>query len=275
MSRQNIIHSNKRNAYIETELLWGDGLTAGRLAQVFGITRPAAQEVIARYRKSFTDQMRYDRSLKRHVPTESFKASFIRDSAIAFLDYLRGQALVGMYHGDQDWSDLAVTDVDRLMRPDLKMEPMRVVLAALRAQSTVMIDYRSKNLEQGSVSVRVVSPHHLIFADDRYHLRAFCHKKARFLDFVLSRIVHAEQTNEGWIGPEDDAEWNEFVEVHVQPNPALPSSVQEAILMGFGSGQSGFRTIRCRKALLFYIERKLFAIDPKYGVPLWQTVKPE
>jgi len=269
MSRHNPIQAAERYAYIETELWWGDGLTAGQLANAFGITRQAAQEVIDQYRKKFPDQMKYDGSRKRHLPCESFKASFIRENPVAFLDYLRGQALVGMYREDQDWSDLAVTDVDRLLRPDLKPDLMRIVLAALRTQSTVEIDYQHKDLEPGSISVRVISPNHLIFADDRYHIRAFCHKKTSYLDFVLSRIIHAEPANSGWVGPEDDREWNEWVEFRVQPNPALPPSVRKAILLGFDTREPGVRIIGCRKALLLYVERKLLAEDSKYRMPLW------
>jgi hypothetical protein len=272
MSRFNPDRTTERYAYIETELIWGDGLTARRLAQAFGITRQAAQGVIDQYRRNFPGQLRYDGSLKRHMPDEDFKACFIRENAIAFLDYLRGQALVGMFCQGQDWSDLTVTDVDRLLRSELPGTPVRKLMAALKSHLTVMIDYRSKDLKPGSMSVRVISPNNIVFADDRYHIRAYCHKRHRYLDFVLSRVSHAEMADAEWISPEDDWEWNEYAELHVQPNPVLPPLARDAILMGFATNERGVRIIKCRKALLFYIKRKLLAADNKYGVPLWQIV---
>jgi|WetSurMetagenome_2_1015567.scaffolds.fasta_scaffold08790_4 hypothetical protein len=261
-----------RFAYIETVLFWGDGLTAGQLARTFDISRQMAQKIIEQYRKQHPRQMHYVASRKRHEAMDSFEPTYIRPSPLAFLDYLRGQALVGHYRDQQDWSDLAVTDVDRLLRPDLPLIPIRLVLAALRSHKTVMIDYRKKDLEPGSMSARVISPNHLVFADGRYHVRAYCHKKKSYLDFVLSRIAHAETASEDWVPSEYDGEWNEFTEMQLRPNPALPVSVQTAILRGFEKGKPGIRVMKCRKAVVHYVIRKLLADDQKYRLPLWCLV---
>jgi hypothetical protein len=264
----------ERFAYLETELFWGDGVTAGQVASTFGLSRQIAQNVIDRYREEHPGQMYYDAKQRRHLPTTSFEPHYIRTTPIAFLDYLRGQALVGLYREDQDWSDLVVTDVDRLLRPELPISTIRTVLTALRRQQAVMIDYRKKDLEPGVVTTRVISPHHLVFADDRYHLRAFCHTKKSYLDFVLSRILHAEIAIDDWISEEYDREWSELVELRLKPNPLLPASVQQAVLRGFEKGEPGSRSIRTRKALLFYIKRRLLATDPKYSEPLWSIESP-
>lgn len=269
MTCKNPARLTERFAYIETELFWGDGLTAGQLARTFKVTRQMAQKTIDQYREQYPGRMRYDASSKRHEATESFKPNFIRTSPLAFLDYLRGQALVGFYRDEQDWSDLAVTDVDRLLRPDLPLDIIRRVLAALRCQKSVVIDYRKKDLEPGSISMRVISPNHLVFADGRYHLRAYCHLKKRYLDFVVSRIAYAEESREDWVPSDYDKEWNEFTILRLKPNPSLPVSVQAAIFRGFEKGECGFRIIKCRKALVYYISRKLVSEDPSYGMPLW------
>lgn len=267
-------HYTERFAYIETELFWGEGITAGQLASTFSFSRQIAQKVIDRYREKHPGQMRYDARQRRHLPTASFEPSYIRTTPVAFLNYLRGQALVGLYRKDQDWSDLTVVDVDRWLRPELPIHTTRTVLAALRRQLSVMIDYRKKDLEPGAVTTRVISPHHLVFADDRYHVRSYCHNKGSYLDFVLSRIVHAEIATDEWISEAYDREWREFVEIRLKPNPALPTSVREAALKGFDMIGSGSRNIRTRKALLFYIKRRLLTIDRKYNEPLWCIESP-
>ncbi|MCP4105892.1 MAG: WYL domain-containing protein [Desulfobacteraceae bacterium] len=189
-----------------------------------------------------------------------------------FLDYLRGQSLAGYYRQEQDWTSLDVTDVDRILRPDLKLETIQTVLSALRRCQVVTIDYRQKDLETGSVTVRSISPNHLVFADNRYHIRAYCHLRNHFLDFVLSRILHAEISSDiEWVSSRDDKGWNETASLYLRPNPELPESVRYATLRGYESeDEPGFRIVECKKALAFYIKRKLCETEnPKYGIPLW------
>ncbi|QTA88203.1 WYL domain-containing protein [Desulfonema magnum] len=262
----------KRFAYIETQLFWGDGLTAGKLAETFGLSRQAAQTVIDRYREEYPEQMEYNPSRKRHEASETFRPHIIKTSPILFLDYLRGESLTGYYREERGWSDLDVVDVDRLLRPDLPLEPARIVIAALLGQRVVSIDYHSKNPE--SPFTRLLSPNHLVFADDRYHIRAYCHRRKSFRDFVLSRISYAELTDKDWVSSREDREWHYIVELHFKPNPDLSESVQEAILKNYEDTHEGCRVIRCKKALAIYIERKLVrTIYPKYGMPLWISYK--
>lgn len=257
-----------RFEFIETRLFWGDGLTAGELAEAFGITRQSAQSAIDDYRRRHPRQMRYDPKRKRHVPKSSFSPNYIRKAPIKFLDYLRGQTLAGFYREERGWSDIELTDVDRLLRPDLPIEPIRTVLSALLQKQVVHIDYRSKNRE--SATTRSISPNHLVFADDRYHLRAYCHHQKYFLDFALSRISRAEMTDEEWVSSVEDDGWNTFVALRFRPNPALPEEAREAVLKHYETGDSGCRVVKCREAIAYYIKRKLLTSDNKFGTPLWE-----
>jgi len=259
-----------RFEFIETRLFWGDGLTAGGLAEAFGITRQSAQSAIDDYRRRHPRQMRYDPKLKKHVPEASFSPIYIRKEPIKFLDYLRGQTLAGFYREERGWSDIELTDVDRLLRPDLPLEPIRTVLSALLQKQVVHIDYRSKNRE--SATVRSISPNHLVFADDRYHLRAYCHHQQHFLDFVLSRISRAEITNEEWVSSVEDDGWNTFITLCFRPNPALPKEAREAVLKHYETGDGNRRIVKCREAIAYYIKRKLLSSDNKFGVALWEMV---
>ena len=261
-----------RFEYIETQLFWGGGLTASELAETFGLSRQSAQRAIDAYRRRYPGRMIYDPRAKRHVAAEGFRPQTIRTEPIRFLDYLRGQALMGYYRDEPDWSDLTLTDVDRLLRPDLPEEPPRTVLTALLQCRVVRIIYRSKSPE--SVTDRWISPNHLVFADDRYHLRAYCHTVKQFIDLVLSRILRAELTDEDWVSSREDREWNRIVELTFVPNPELPDEAREAILKHYDTPVSGRRTVRCRYALAYYVERKLTAPSRKFdGKPLWVRVE--
>lgn len=260
------ISKQKRFEYIETQLFWGKGLKAGKLAETFGLSRQAAQAVIDSYRKQYPGQMTYNSSRKQHEPSEDFEPMFIRTSPISFLDYLRGEKLMSYYRQGEDWSDIEITDVDRLLRPDLPLRPIRVVLSALLNHQVVRIVYHSKDQEP---STRSISPNHLIFADDRYHVRAYCHLKNAFLDFVLSRISYAELTDEGWVPSREDGDWNYTITLRFKPNPNLPESVRNSILKSYEDIEEGYRIVKCRMALVIYVRRNLLADNPKYGMPLW------
>lgn len=260
----------ERFEYIETRLFWGNGLTAGELGETFDISRQAAQKVIDDYRNTFPGQMIYDPHLRRHTPAEGFKPGVIRKNPLYFLEYLRGQSLTGLYRYESDWSDLIVTDADRFLRPHLALDIMKPVFYALLNQKTVVIDYQKKNLGKDEKTTRLISPNHLVFADDRYHLRAYCHQKNAYLDFVLTRIAHAQiAEGEEWVSSHGDKEWHEHIELHFKPNPTLPESVQNSILKNYEVNDSGSRIIRCSKALAYYIKNKLLANDMKYQKPLW------
>lgn len=265
--------TRERYEFIETQLFWGDGVTARGLAEAFEISRQVAQGVIDSYRRAYPGQMRYDTSLKCHKPSETFEAVFIRKKPLAVLDYLRGQALIGHYRMEDDWIDIELTDVDRLLRPDLPLEPTRTVLAALRLRQVVEIDYRSKKLESNSISPRLISPNHLVFADNRYHLRSYCHTRHDYRDFVLSRISYAEIIQgEEWVSSHYDSKWNEIAELRFKPNSKLPEETRKALLINY-QNQEGSWIIVCKKALAFYIKRNLQSNDQMYGVPLWVLEK--
>jgi WYL domain len=269
MSRQLI----ERYEYIETVLFWGEGLTAGNLAKTFALSRQSAQAVIDRYRRENPAGLVYDSSRKCHVPTGLFSPRFISGDVMRFLDYLRGQTLVGYFREEAEWSELEVHDADRLLQPELPLEPTRTVLRGLLQSRAVRIDYRKKNLSLAERTDRVISPHHLIFADGRYHMRAYCHVRKTYLDFVLARVIGAElidDETEEWVSDRHDVHWHTFVELRFTPNPALPPSVQEAILHRFDPKIPGIRLIRCRDPIAFYVKRRLAeVIDPKYNMPLW------
>lgn len=262
--------------YIETRLLWGEGLTARGVGDVFDISRPVAQKSIDTYRNMFPDQMEYDASKKCHVATSDFKSRFIKPEPLKFLDYLRGETLVGYYKEERDWSDFEVEDVGLKLRHKLDFKIVKRIFTALQRKQTLLIKYKKKELELGERTERIISPNHLVFAENRYHVRSYCHLRHQFRDFVLSRIVYAEASyDEDWIPSDEDREWNERVTLSFKPNPILPKSVQQAILQNYDIEDSGVWCINCRKAMAYYIKKTLMTPDKKLTEPLWVNAMQE
>ncbi len=255
-------------SFIETCLYWGDGFTATELGKMFKITRQTAQGVIDAYRKQHPDAVVYDSSRKRQVAGPAFKPRYIRSSPTAFLDHLRGQTMTAYYRDSDDSSDLPFYDADHLYRPNLPREPVRTVLAALHQQQAITMYYYSKK----SARVRDFSPNRLVFANNRYHIRGWCHLEHDHLDFVLSRIIEAEPSTTEWVSSRDDQDWNSTETLYFKPNPKLSIVARTALLHDFPLDDQGHHHIRCNKALAYYVNRELTAIDSQYGMARWVGV---
>jgi len=260
-----------RFTYIETKLYWGNGLAANDLAKTFGLTRQTAQAAIDAYRLQHPGQMKYDGSLKRHLAEKDFEPQYIRGDAVAFLDYLRGQNLRAHYLDEADWSEIEVTDMDRLLRPKLPRRVVQPILAALRHKETLLIEYQP--VMPDDIRVRVISPNLMVFVNNRYHLHAYCHTAHKYLDFVLSRFVHVEPGYEEWVSSEGSREWHDRVKLCFRPNRELPREVQETLLRGHPLNEEGMWEINCRKSEAFYIRRTLLnKYDENRRMPLWIEV---
>lgn len=252
-----------RFAFIETCLLWGGGLTARQLAETFGMARQNAQQVISQYRQRHPENIQ--RAGRKQVASSVFTPYYIRPDARNFLDYLRGQSMLSYYLDVPEWVDMPFHDIDHLVRSRLRDDIMREVLAALREQRVVTLYYHAKT----GARMRDFSPNQLIFASNRYHIRGFCHSTERFLDFVLSRITHAEPSDREWVSSHDDRHWNTYELLSFRSNPELPPEAIEALKYDYQLDEEGVFKLTCRHALKTYVERELLKTDTNFHMPRW------
>ena len=76
-------------------------------------------------------------------------------------------------------------------------------LQGMHEKKILQIRYQSRRKD----SSRLISPNRLVYAVDRYHLRAFCHKTATYRDFVLTRIFEAETFDSKTMTNEVELKW--------------------------------------------------------------------
>jgi len=263
----------ERFAFIETQLLWGGGLTARELGEACGLARQNAQNVIADYRRRHPENIRTSRKQKRQVATEHFTPHYINPDPGAFLDYQRARAMVEYFRDGESGGGLPFHDVDRLLRPTLHLNPVQTVMTGLRQRRVVTIYYYAKT----GARMREISPNTLIFASNRYHIRAYCHLMKKHLDFVVPRITYAElpETDTEWTSDRDDPEWHTWMRLSFRPNPALPEEVVDALCLDHGIVGKEAWEIRCRQALALYVKRELLGVDDERGIPLWILLNEE
>ncbi len=122
---------------------------------------------------------------------------------------------------------------------------------------------------------RKLTPHALVYDGQRWHVRAYCHTRQDFRDFLISRILEIEGTESDHSRASEDSEWNNLVSVELSPHPALPEPQRRAIELDYGM-VGGICKFQCREALLFYVLRQLRLDQPETSPPrhsrsFWQT----
>ena len=271
----------ERFAYIEHMLRWYGGVTARQIGEVFGIERVNAQRVIARYRKVFSGAIRYDSSLKKQVADNWFDTHFIKATPRRFLDHLRGQRYVRLYRETGDREEISDHDTDSLAPLNLKDEIVSVIVQALSEERVLKISYHSIN----RVSDRLISPNQIVYTNHRFHLRAFCHQKQEYQDFVLGRVLLASlypkptipememgQAIE-WISGSSDKSWNQIIDLIYQINPEIPVNAKGALRLNYNVDSEDHLIISCREAFRYYIVDQFKMIDHRFHKPLWIALK--
>lgn len=201
--------------------------------------------------------------------------------------YERPEGFVPVFPGVRDLEDLfeirlskampktdfaieRVEEARRIVEPD----SVRAILAAAELGECCQIEYQS--LTSPSGSSRIISPHALVKASSRWHVRAFDFVRNHFVDFALSRVKEsAPELTKASVPADIDADWQSLVEVQIVPNPALSSTQREAVAREFGM-HDGRAVKTIRKALLFYLLNELRLLRngalpevPPVESPLW------
>jgi len=124
----------------------------------------------------------------------------------------------------------------------------------MREGSALRLVYQSMtSIEPGE---RLLSPHALAHDGFRWHVRAFCHLRQQFRDFVIARILEITGSEPASASPELDTEWHTPVRLVLAPHPGLAEGHRRVIELDYGMA-NGEVVLECRQALLFYLLKHL------------------
>jgi hypothetical protein len=87
-------------------------------------------------------------------------------------------------------------------------------------------------------------------------VRAYCHKRERFSDFVLARILNIGRAEPSTIDPQFDTQWHTILNLVLAPHPDLPPARKRVIEIDYGM-RDGQAELPCRQAFLYYTMRRL------------------
>jgi hypothetical protein len=248
--------AEQRLEFIEFRLFWDGAVNRSDLIERFGVSVPQASNDLTMYRRRAPENVTYDLSGKRYVPTASFQPQLLKPNPDRYLAQLKAMSDGILDLGDTWLSSQADTGV--LPIPARRTDPavLRAMLAAVRGKCAVHIEYQSTSPENPDPIWRWISPHAFGFDGLRWHVRAFCHRDSRFKDFILGRCLAAGQQDRRAAEAESDWQWQTLFTVVLRPNPDLTDSQRRAVALDYNMRHQRI-TVPVRFALLYYFYKRL------------------
>lgn len=256
---------DRRLEFIDWRLHWDGRLNRGDLTAFFGISVPQASLDLARYLSLMPANAVYDRSARVYVRGKDFVSLFPANGSARYLNELLAHASSVL---PAEMSFLGWVPPAGLVPSPGRAVPIEVllpVLTALRERRELLVTYQS--MASPEPGQRRLSPHAVAFDGFRWHLRAWCHRRKAFRDFVLARVLKATVDEAATIDADQDEAWQRVVRLVLGPNPALSPGAQRVIELDYGM-TDGRVELSARQALLFYGLKRL-------GLLPGQVVPPE
>lgn len=248
--------AEQRLEFIEFRLFWDGSVNRSDITERFGVSTPQASADLAQYRERAPENMRYDSSGKRYLPSESFQPRLLRPNAERYLAQLRAVAEDVIAPLDTWMGPIADVGVTPVPSRRVDPETLRFFLTAIRAERSVHIEYQSLNDHRPDPLWRWITPHALGTDGLRWHVRAFCHIERGFKDFIISRCLAVGDMGPPEAKSSDDNDWQNFFTVVLIPNPKLSAAQQRTIERDYGMAD-GKCELSVRLALLYYLDKRL------------------
>lgn len=259
----------RRLEFIDFRLRWDGRINRSDLTGFFGISVPQASLDIAKYLELAPKNALYDRSSKVYLASEAFQPLYPSNEPSRYLNEALARA-TGVLQ--PELSFLGWTAPMAVVPSPMRTVPVDVLIPLLRAireRRRVRILYQS--MTSSEPALRSIAPHALAHDGFRWHVRAYCDNKLKYLDFVIARILSIEGTVDPGTDGLDDEPWQRQLDLVLIPNPQLPEANRKVIALDYGM-TSGEVVLRCRQAFLFYALKRLGLLDLDTAKPQEQQI---
>jgi hypothetical protein len=255
---------------LELLAFWGDGTTAGELAQVLECgRRETGQARIRAFAREFPKTILYDRYSHRvNYLGDAESLRFCPSDADRLLSWLIGEQIAASASG-ADSSDtknrkagtpfsVELIDVSALVPHPVSSETLRAVLAGVIRKKSLSIVYQSKR----RISTLRFSPHTIVWTSGRHHVRGYAafSDEVRFADLVLARVLESSVGgSDDYVGREQDDAWQRRCDLTFQLVADLETVEREAVRRDYGlfEGRDALIVRNVRDALAPYVIREV------------------
>lgn len=237
-------------------LTWEGRISNARLRELFGLSSIRASQWIRELRDQSPDWLNMNSIKRSFDATPSFYAN--EDGAES--DLAQYLSIVGLPHAMNSSGNPVVAAFPDITTPSPKI--FSILSIAARNHRMVEITYRS--MSEPKPHKRRLSPHSIVHAGRRWHVRAYCSDKKQFRDYALGRIMEAnliEMPSEKFM--DDDKAWMTEVRVRLVAHPDLTPEQESVIRFEYFKNTSA-RVVVCRGALVsYFIQEIRAAIDTR------------
>lgn len=244
----------RRLEFIDSRLYWEGRLNRSGLTEFFGISIPQASLDLTEYQKLAPGNVVYDRTEKAYVATSNFKPILVDESSGRYLAELYALTTKTIPADISFLGSIPPSDVVKHPSRQVEASLLRSVLHSIRARTSLEISYQT--MTRPAPDRRIISPHALAYDGFRWHIRAFCHMRNDFRDFVFARVLHHEQQVAPFPPPLQDEEWERMLDIVIGPHPNLNEARRRAIALDYGMSNDRL-SISTRQSLTYYLLKRL------------------
>jgi len=244
----------RRLQFIDFRLQWDGRLNRSDLTSFFKISVPQASADIGAYSAMAPGNLNYDRSSRTYLATPGFAPCYPTSGTDQYMVQLLALER-GTLAPAQSFIEMRppVASVELPAR-HIDQGALKILLRAIAERGSVQASYQS--ITRQEPVQREISPHAFGYDGMRWHVRAYCHLRKNFRDFVLGRLLQVQAGTASAIKAQDDLEWSTLVELELVPHPDLSEAQRHGVEMDYAM-QGGRVTLKCRQAMLFYTLRSL------------------
>jgi hypothetical protein len=254
---------DRRLRFIDFRLQWEGRLNRSDLTEFFGISVPQASLDLSQYQELAPGNAIYDRSSRMYVATDTFQPVYpASHQASRYLDELVATAKGEMPRQVSFIGSAPPVEFVPNPRRALDDSVLAALVRAIRDRTGLRVVYQSLSSANPEPLSRVITPHAFVHDGNRWHVRAFCHKRSNYVDFLIGRILQVVHTEPAGADSAGDVAWHNKLTVVLEADPRLADAQRRIIEREYGM-LDGQTTLECREALFFYLVQRL-GLDPKH-----------
>lgn len=230
-----------RQRFLDGLLFWEGRVNRRDLIDTFRVSQPQAALDLKAYLAALPPgQVTYDTRQRRYEAAATFEPLFGPPALESWLERSRQ-------------AGLAAEVLPTLDRP-LDVGLMARLYRAIRDRKTVHVAYQT--MRRATAEDRSITPTAFVSDGQRWHVRAYCHLREAYRDFVLSRIaLTPNQVSETATADLPlDSDWCSWVTLRLAPAAHLEENQKRAVCWDYGI--DGELSVTVRQALEFYAMRR-------------------
>lgn len=244
----------RRLQFIDFRLQWERRINRRDLMEFFKISVPQASADISTYAKLAPHNLSYDTSSRTYLATPGFAPIFDTTGPRQYLSQLLALERQVLPHEHAFISQRPAVASVPLPSRTIDSDTLVLVLQAIAGRARLLVRYQS--IARDEEQRRFISPHAFGYDGTRWHVRAYCHLREGFRDFVVGRILEAGPLAAPMVDPSDDFDWHTSIELVLTPDPSLSEKQRRGVEIDYGM-KAGKASLMCRRAMLFYTLRSL------------------